>query len=98
MTLLAFTATLIPGLVMAAERSGEEVYNSKCAICHATGTAGAPKLGDAAAWAPRIALGEDALLATVKSGKGGMPPKGLCMDCTDSELRSAIDYMVDRAQ
>ncbi|MDI3324730.1 c-type cytochrome [Pontibacterium granulatum] len=81
-----------------AERSGEEVYNTKCSVCHASGAANAPKLGDAAAWGPRAAQGVDALLATAKSGKGAMPPKGLCMDCSDAELKGAIQYMVDNSK
>lgn len=81
-----------------AERTGEEVYKTKCAVCHASGAAGAPKLGDAAAWAPRAALGADALLTTAKTGKGAMPPKGLCMDCNDAELSDAITYMLDNSK
>ena len=81
-----------------AERAGQEVYNTKCAVCHASGAANAPKLGDAAAWGPRAVLGIDALMATAKSGKGAMPPKGLCMDCNDAELKGAIEYMVDNSK
>lgn len=81
-----------------AERAGQEVYNTKCAVCHASGAAGAPKLGDVAAWAPRAAQGVDAMLAVAKSGKGAMPPKGLCMDCSDSELKGAIQYMLDNSK
>lgn len=81
-----------------AERSGEEVYNTKCAMCHASGVANAPKLGDAAAWAPRAALGMDALLATAKNGKGAMPRMGLCNDCNDSELTGAIQHMLDKSK
>ncbi|MBE9395889.1 cytochrome c5 family protein [Pontibacterium sp. N1Y112] len=81
-----------------AERAGQEVYNTKCAVCHASGAANAPKLGDAAAWGPRAALGIDALMATAKSGKGAMPPKGLCMDCNDAELKGAIVYMLDNSK
>lgn len=71
-------------------------YNSTCGTCHASGAAGAPKLGDKAAWEPRLAKGMDALY---QSSIAGMPPampaKGLCMDCSDDELRSIVDYMVD---
>ena len=60
------------------------------------GAAGAPKLGDKAAWEPRLAKGMDALY---QSGIVGMPPampaKGLCMDCTDDEIRAIVDYMVN---
>lgn len=57
-------------------RSGEQVYAAQCAACHASGAAGAPKLGDAAAWAPRIKTGYEALLASALKGKGNMPPQG----------------------
>lgn len=79
-------------------KSGEEVYNGTCVSCHGTGAAGAPKLGDKAAWAPRIATGMDALLANATKGLNAMPPKGLCMACSEAELQSAIEYMVSNSQ
>jgi len=94
----AAAATLMMPAAAMAERDGATVYNTKCGVCHATGAAGAPKFGDAAAWAPRVAQGMDALLATAQNGKGAMPPKGLCMDCTDAELKAAIQYMVDNSK
>jgi cytochrome c5 len=81
-----------------AERSGEAVYNGPCKTCHEAGVAGAPKLGDKAAWAPRIATGMDALMASATNGKNAMPPKGTCMDCTDAELKAAVEYMIGTAQ
>jgi cytochrome c5 len=68
-------------------------YNRACNACHAAGVAGAPKTGDAEAWAPRMEQGMDALLASVKNGKGAMPPMGLCNDCTDEEFKELITYM-----
>lgn len=94
---VAAAAALMSTAAMA-DRTGEEVYNTKCAVCHASGAAGAPKMGDAAAWAPRAALGTDALLATAKTGKNAMPPKGLCMDCNDAELKGAIEHMVNNSK
>jgi cytochrome c5 len=82
----------------AGPKSGEEIYNTNCMACHATGAAGAPKVGDAAAWAPRIAKGKDKLLANATSGLNAMPPKGLCMTCSDAELLGAIEYMVSQSQ
>jgi len=79
-------------------KSGEEIYNSNCVACHGTGAAGAPKVGDAAAWAPRIAKGMDALLASATNGLNAMPPKGLCMACSDTELQAAINYMVSQSK
>ena len=82
----------------AGPRSGEQVYQSHCIACHGTGAAGAPKMGDAAAWAPRIAKGVDALLASATKGLNAMPPKGLCMDCSEDELKAAIEYMTGNSK
>ncbi len=81
-----------------AARSGEAIYQGNCSACHGTGAAGAPKMGDVAAWAPRVAQGMDMLMNAAKSGKNAMPPKGLCMDCSDDELKSAIEYMVNNSK
>ena len=89
---IAFAAAaLLSSVVSAAD--GEAVYNKACVNCHAAGVAGAPKTGDAAAWAPRLEQGMDALVATANAGKGAMPPKGLCADCTDADLKAAIEFM-----
>ena len=79
-------------------RSGEEIYQTKCSVCHASGAAGAPKFGDAAAWEPRIGKGMDTLYTSAINGFLGMPPKGLCMDCSDAELKDTVDYMVENSQ
>lgn len=79
-------------------RSGADVYASSCAACHSTGAAGAPKLGDAAAWGPRAAKGLDALLANALNGINAMPPKGMCMDCSDDEIKDAVMHMVDNSK
>jgi cytochrome c5 len=68
-------------------------YNKSCAVCHAAGVAGAPKVGDAAAWEPRLAKGMDTLLTSVKNGLNAMPPKGMCFDCTDEDYKELIKYM-----
>ena len=73
---------------------GQKVYQASCQACHAAGVAGAPKLGDKAAWAPRIAKGVDVLVSSVKNGLNVMPPKGGGMSCSDEELRAATDYIV----
>jgi cytochrome c5 len=65
--------------------------------CHVAGVAGAPKLGDKAAWAPRIATGIDAMTASVVKGKGAMPPKG-GSSASEAELRAAVEYMTAAAQ
>ncbi len=84
----------------AAARSGEDVYNAACMACHSTGAAGAPKLGDVAAWADRIAKGNDALYDSAINGVAGtgMMAKGGCMNCSDDETIAAVDYMVAGSQ
>jgi cytochrome c5 len=84
----------------AGPRSGEEVYNSACMACHSTGAGGAPKLGDVAAWADRIAKGNDALYASGVNGVPGtgMIAKGGCMNCSDEEIHAAVDYIVAGSQ
>ncbi len=70
-------------------------YNRSCAVCHNAGVAGAPTSHDAAAWAPRLEKGMDALVASVKNGLNAMPPTGLCADCTDEEYSELITYMAE---
>lgn len=79
----------------AGPRSGQAVYDSKCATCHTTGAAGAPKMGDVAAWTPRMAKGMDVLYTSAISGFNGMPAKGLCFDCSDDEIKASVDYMAE---
>ena len=76
-------------------RSGEQVYNSSCKTCHGSGMAGAPKYGAPEQWTARIDKGMDTLYTSAISGFQGMPAKGLCMDCSDDELKIAVDYLID---
>ncbi|MDR3452498.1 MAG: c-type cytochrome [Rhodoferax sp.] len=76
---------------------GETRYKETCFACHATGVAGAPKFGDKAAWAPRIATGMDTLVATAIAGKGAMPPKG-GSNASDAEIKATVAYMVNAAK
>ncbi len=78
-------------------KTGDEVYKTTCAVCHGAGVAGAPKVGDVAAWAPRIAKGVDTLYASSLNGFQAMPPKGTCLSCSDDELKAAVDYMIDNS-
>ena len=66
--------------------------------CHMTGAANAPKLGDKAAWAPRIKTGNDALVASVIKGKGAMPPKGGGAALSDAEIKAAVEYLVAQSK
>jgi cytochrome c5 len=85
-----------PGTQTAAA-DGQTIYETYCKACHATGVAGAPKLGDKEAWAPRIAKGDAALLDSAKNGLNAMPPMGTCMTCSDEDLKAAIAYMVEQS-
>lgn len=87
-----------PVVVASGPRSGDDIYGSKCIACHGTGAAGAPKLGDVAAWAPRIAQGTDALYDHAIKGFKGMPAKGLCLDCSDDEIKATVDHMVAKSK
>ena len=89
--LLLLCCSLGCGLVHAAPV--EERYASSCANCHDKGVEGAPRKGDAAAWAARLRQGEPTLLAHVRQGIRGMPPRGLCNDCSDAEFRALITFM-----
>jgi cytochrome c5 len=81
-----------------AARTGPQVYNEACIACHGTGIGGAPKFGDAAAWAPRIEQGLDVLKQHAIEGYTGstgyMPPKGGRVDFADQEIHDAVEYMV----
>ena len=77
-------------------RSGEQVYQGQCAACHAAGAAGAPKFGDAAAWAPRIKTGYDALYTSVLKGKGAMAAQS-GGEYSDLELGRAVVYLANNA-
>jgi cytochrome c5 len=83
-----------------AARSGEEIYNTACMACHNTGAAGAPKLGDVAAWVDRIAQGNELLYSRAIGGIAGtgMMAKGGCMSCSDEDVIAAIDYLVAGSQ
>lgn len=73
--------------------TGEQAFNKVCSACHATGVNGAPKIGDKAAWSPRIAQGKDVLYKSAIGGKGAMPPKGGTA-WPDATIRMTVDYMV----
>lgn len=80
------------------QERGVATYERLCQACHGSGAAGAPRLGSKEAWSPRIAQGIDALLQSVIDGKGAMPPRGTCGNCSDSDLAAAIAYMISRAR
>ncbi|MFT5709532.1 MAG: cytochrome c5 [Halioglobus sp.] len=73
-------------------------YSKSCAVCHTSGAAGAPVSHDIAAWAPRMAKGMDALVASVTTGLNAMPPKGMCFDCTADDYKAMIEFMSKPAE
>ncbi len=78
--------------------AGEKVYQKTCAVCHASGVAGAPKLGDKAAWAPRIGEGMDVMYKSALQGDGAMPAKGGNSALSDAEVKAAVDYMISKSK
>ena len=90
----AVSATAAAPAAAAGPRPGKDVYNGSCMACHGTGVAGAPKVGDKAAWSARASKGVDGLLKSAISGLNAMPPKGTCGACSDDELKGAIKYML----
>jgi cytochrome c5 len=91
----AVANTVVPGAQAA---DGAAVYNEVCMACHNTGAANAPKLGDKAAWAPRIAQGKDTLYKHALQGLRAMPPKGGRADKSDADIKAAVDYIVSKAK
>jgi|TARA_R110002095_G_scaffold65682_2_gene55423 cytochrome c5 len=85
-------------VVASGPMSAEQVYNTACLACHSTGVAGAPKTGDLAAWAPRIAQGEDVLFEHATKGFKGMPPRGGSSQLSDDEVKAAIGFMLAKSQ
>ena len=95
------TAAIIAGSLFVAAQAnaaGKEVYEATCAACHTAGIAGAPKLGDKALWAPRIATGAKVLHASAIKGKGVMPAKGGNAALSDADVIAAVDYMIAQSK
>jgi cytochrome c5 len=79
-----------------ADRTGEQIVRTQCSGCHETGVGGAPRIGDRAAWIPRVKLGLDGVVRSAINGHGAMPPRGGMANLTDSEIRSAVIYMINK--
>ena len=97
----ATTTDAEPVAAVGDSAKGKEVYDSACFVCHATGVAGAPKLGDTEAWAARISQGNDMLYDHAINGfmgAGLMPPKGGKTDLSDDDVKAAVDFMVTGSQ
>jgi len=76
----------------------QAIYSSSCSACHASGAAGAPKLGDKEAWAPRIKSGSEVLYNSAIKGKKAMPPKGGNVNLSNKDVKAVVDYMVSKAE
>ncbi len=91
-------AAAAPAAAAGGAGAGKKTYETVCFACHGSGVAGAPKFGDKAAWAPRVAQGKDALHASALKGKRAMPPKGGNPALSDADVAAAVDYMVAAAK
>ncbi|ABG38604.1 MAG: cytochrome c5 family protein [Alteromonadaceae bacterium] len=76
-------------------RSGADVYGAACVACHSSGVLGAPKFQNAADWAPRLEKGFDTVWQNAINGINAMPPRGTCADCSDDEIKAAIEHMTE---
>jgi len=87
-----------PAMSSGAGRAGDDIYNTSCMACHNSGVAGAPMYGDVSAWATRLEQGIETVYANAINGIRAMPARGTCMTCSDDEVKSAIDYILDNSK
>ena len=76
-------------------RAGGDIYATNCIACHSSGVAGAPIMGDVAAWSARLEQGLETVYTNAINGIRGMPMRGTCMDCSDDEVKAAVDHILD---
>jgi cytochrome c5 len=86
------------GVTKITSNTGQKIYDRYCVGCHGTGAGGAPKMGDANDWNPKIKKGLPLLYKNAIQGIGNMPPKGTCATCSDGEIQAAVDYIVKSSQ
>lgn len=91
-------ATAVASAAASGPKSGDEVYTTACAACHATGALNAPKFGDASAWSARIAKGNETLYANAINGINAMPAKGGNASLSDDEVKAAVDHILANSQ
>lgn len=100
-TLPVIALMFVPGLSQANDKAelavGQKLYDSACVACHGTGAAGAPELGNKAAWAPYIAGGRAQMMQVALQGKGAMPARG-GTDASDAEMKAAVEYIIHMSQ
>ena len=92
------TGEAAPGTPSPDLAHGQQIYRQACAFCHDKGVAGAPKIGDPAAWSPRLAQGMDVLYASALHGKRAMPAKGGNPSLADADVKAAVDYLVAQSR
>ncbi len=80
------------------DASLKTLYIQSCYGCHSSGAAGAPRSGNTEQWAPRMQKGLDTLLANTKNGLNSMPPRGMCMNCSDDDYRALILFLSGEAE
>lgn len=95
---VAAAAPAAPAASAADLVKGEKVYTATCLACHGAGVLGAPKFGDKAAWAPRIANGQEVMYKGALDGVRMMPPRGGNPALPDDDVKAAVDYMLAHAQ
>lgn len=102
LTIKVVTPAGAGSVALAMPRNGKELFEQTCSVCHGQGIAGAPKAGDKAAWAPRLAEGNATLYEHALKGfqgtTGVMPPKGGRTDAPDDLVRQAVDHMIQMVQ
>ncbi len=91
----AVAVVAAPVVVAAPAFDAAAAYQMSCFACHSTGAAGAPKTGDKTAWDQKMAKGIDAVVANAMNGINAMPAKGMCMTCTEDNMRTLIQFMLD---
>ena len=82
----------------ASARDGGDIYATNCIACHSSGVAGAPILGDVAAWSARLEQGLETVYTNAINGIRGMPMRGTCMDCSDDEVKAAVDHILGNSK
>uniref|UniRef100_Q478X6 Cytochrome c, class I n=1 Tax=Dechloromonas aromatica (strain RCB) TaxID=159087 RepID=Q478X6_DECAR len=92
-----FELTKADAATSSGPKDGATIFNTVCGACHNTGAAGAPKVDDKAAWAPRVATGKEALYKSALNGKNAMPARG-GTSLSDAEIKATVDYILTKVK